>query len=251
MKCYAFMIGLFLGFYVGFFYPQIHANPLTISAVCKPSSIKLLRGIVIDYSSGMPLSNADIWIQGTSIEGAIQTTTDESGIFEVEISSGIYRMQVKSPRYYAMEVFKSIPFDEETEIQMMIPLQRIVVGQVFALKGIQFSLNSLHFDIHSRSLQELIQILRTNPNLMVEICCHTDSRGDDEYNLNLSQERAEYIVKYLITKGIPESQLTARGYGETLPLNHCTNEVRCSGREHTQNRRLEYVVIGLKDDTIE
>jgi len=251
MKCYAFIIGLFLGSYVGFFHPQVYANSLTINTIHKPSSIKLLRGIVIDYSSGMPLSNAEIWIQGTSIEEAIQITTDESGIFELEIASGIYRIQVKSQRYYTTEILKSIPFDQETEIQMTISLQRVVIGQVFALKGIQFSLNSFRFDTYSRNLEELIQILRTNPNLMVEICCHTDSRGDDEYNLNLSQERAEYIVKYLITRGISESQLTARGYGETLPLNHCTNGVRCSGREHTQNRRLEYVVTGLKDDAIE
>ncbi len=211
-------------------------------------SVKNLRGIIIDENTGKPLANTEILIQGASVEEAIQVFTNESGVFEVEISAGIYKMCIKNSRYYVAEIFKSIPFDEQTEIQMTISLHRMVVGQVVALKGIRFALNDVRFHVHSRDLEDVWHLLRTNPNLIIEISCHTDSRGDDQYNMKLSQQRAESLVKYLIARGIPENQLVARGYGETFPLNHCSNEVRCSGREHTQNRRVEYLVVGFIDD---
>jgi OOP family OmpA-OmpF porin len=72
----------------------------------------------------------------------------------------------------------------------------------------------------------------------IEISAHTDSKGADEYNFELSQKRAENVVSYLISKGIDRSRLTAKGYGETVPVSDNETE---EGR--AENRRVEMRII--------
>ncbi|MEO0405483.1 MAG: OmpA family protein, partial [Bacteroidota bacterium] len=79
----------------------------------------------------------------------------------------------------------------------------------------------------------------------VEIWSHTDSRGEDDYNLNLSQERAQSVVDYLISRGIEASRLDAKGYGESKPI--AANKLEDgsdnpSGR--SMNRRTEFKIVG-------
>jgi outer membrane protein OmpA-like peptidoglycan-associated protein len=71
---------------------------------------------------------------------------------------------------------------------------------------------------------------------------HTDARGSDQYNTVLSDKRAYAAVQYLISKGIDSARLTYHGYGETIPVNRCTNDVNCSDEMHQQNRRTEFKV---------
>ena len=85
-------------------------------------------------------------------------------------------------------------------------------------------------------LNTVAQVMRDFPDISVEIQGHTDSRGRDEYNLNLSGERAEAVRSYLIQQGIPNGRMTARGYGETRPID--TNRTD-AGRANT--RRVEFV----------
>ncbi len=89
----------------------------------------------------------------------------------------------------------------------------------------------------------LLPILR-GKNVRIEIMSHTDSRGDDAYNMSLSQERANSVVNYLVNKGISRSRLVAKGYGETRLVNRCSNGVKCSAAEHKRNRRTEFRVLG-------
>ena len=85
--------------------------------------------------------------------------------------------------------------------------------------------------------------MKANPNKVVEIASHTDSRGDDASNLELSQRRAKSVVDYLIAKGINDSRLIAKGYGESSLTNHCVNGQSCTEAQHRANRRTEYRVV--------
>jgi len=67
------------------------------------------------------------------------------------------------------------------------------------------------------SLDRLIETLADNPNITIELMSHTDARASDEYNIDLSQKRAQAVVDYLIERGIPSDRLQAKGYGETMP----------------------------------
>ncbi|MCK9617030.1 MAG: OmpA family protein [Lentimicrobiaceae bacterium] len=85
-------------------------------------------------------------------------------------------------------------------------------------------------------LNELVTILKNNPNLKITVEGHTDNVGKDEMNMKLSQKRTNIVVKYLVDKGIDKSRLTSQGYGETKPV--ADNKTR-DGR--AKNRRVELV----------
>ena len=98
-------------------------------------------------------------------------------------------------------------------------------------------------------LESLYAMLTDNPEVIIEIGSHTDARGTDDYNLRLSQRRAEAVVRYLEARGISRDRMVPRGYGETVPVNNCNNNVPCSEREHQFNRRTEFRVLGCTDCT--
>ena len=92
-------------------------------------------------------------------------------------------------------------------------------------------------------LKKLLGFLQQNPTVKVEISSHTDSKGGNAENLLLSQRRAETIVEWLVEKGIRREQLLARGYGESQPVNGCSDGARCTEEQHQQNRRTEIRII--------
>jgi outer membrane protein OmpA-like peptidoglycan-associated protein len=94
-------------------------------------------------------------------------------------------------------------------------------------------------------LDTLAALLKDNPNLKVELASHTAARGDDEYNMKLSQRRAQSVVDYLVSKGVSGERLIAKGYGETQLLNKCDDGVDCPEEKHQRNRRTTFKVVGI------
>lgn len=86
-------------------------------------------------------------------------------------------------------------------------------------------------------LGKTIEAMKKNPTLLLEVQSHTDATAGDDYNMDLSQKRANTVVDYLVSKGIDKKRLTAKGFGETQLINKCGNGVDCSDEEHKQNRR--------------
>ncbi len=91
--------------------------------------------------------------------------------------------------------------------------------------------------------RNLLKLMREKQNLRVEIMSHTDARGNDNYNMSLSQQRAQSVVNYLVSKGITRDRLVAKGFGETRLKNKCSNGVNCSDAQHQANRRTEFRII--------
>lgn len=89
----------------------------------------------------------------------------------------------------------------------------------------------------------LLKLLKAKPNVRVEISSHTDARGGSASNLDLSQRRAQSVVNYLSTKGISKSRMVPSGFGETRLRNRCADGVKCSEREHQENRRTEFRIL--------
>jgi len=86
-------------------------------------------------------------------------------------------------------------------------------------------------------LDDVAQAMKDNPKIKVEIQGHTDSVGDDNYNLKLSQKRAESVKAYLVKKGIDSARMVPKGYGENVPI---ADNRTTAGRD--QNRRVEFVI---------
>ncbi|TWV98702.1 OmpA family protein [Chitinophaga pinensis] len=95
----------------------------------------------------------------------------------------------------------------------------------------------------AKVLDGLVKIIQENPDKLVELSAHTDARGNDAFNLTLSQQRATSVMNYLISKGVAKNRISAKGYGETKLLNRCGNGVNCSEEEHKLNRRTEFRLI--------
>ena len=107
-----------------------------------------------------------------------------------------------------------------------------------AMQGIQFETGKAN--IKPKSFPLLNQIAQTfidNPSYMVEVQGHTDNVGKPAFNMDLSERRAQSVRKYLIEHGVPEKQLTAHGYGDTMPI-----ESNKTAKGRAQNRRVEFVV---------
>ncbi|MDP3557782.1 MAG: OmpA family protein [Bacteroidota bacterium] len=97
-------------------------------------------------------------------------------------------------------------------------------------------------DAGQKVMDKIITVLGTNPNLIIEVSSHTDSRSSDAFNLSLSKKRAQFVVDYMTAKGVNKSRLKAIGYGETKLLNKCANNVECTDDEHKINRRTEFKI---------
>jgi outer membrane protein OmpA-like peptidoglycan-associated protein len=88
-------------------------------------------------------------------------------------------------------------------------------------------------------LEQLAIILERNTEINLELRSHTDARGDADYNLRLSQQRAKSAIQYLVGKGLSGLRFQSEGLGESQPLNECTDGVSCSEPEYAINRRTE------------
>jgi outer membrane protein OmpA-like peptidoglycan-associated protein len=95
-----------------------------------------------------------------------------------------------------------------------------------------------------RELNRVLGFMQENPDAIVEIGSHTDARAPFDYNIRLSQRRAQSVVDWLIAHGIKKNKLQAKGYGETKTVNGCTDNVTCTEYEHQRNRRTTFRVIG-------
>ena len=127
-------------------------------------------------------------------------------------------------------------------LNLNIKLEPIAIGTTTILKNIFFETDS--FRLKSESTEQLLDIvdfMKKNPKLVVEIGGHTDNQGSESYNLNLSAKRADAVVKYLVDSGIVSSRLKSKGYGFSKPIaDNSTEEGKA------RNRRTEFKILALK-----
>jgi len=139
---------------------------------------------------------------------------------------------------------KVIYIKEQVPAPPSINNVKVDVGAVIVFENIYYDYNSSKLTQGAkRELDVLAELMLTNPNLKIQLSAHTDSRGDVDYNQELSQQRANSAKEYLISKGIPYQNVQAIGYGETQLRNHCKDDVYCSEAEHIYNRRTEVKIL--------
>lgn len=127
----------------------------------------------------------------------------------------------------------------DIRLPVTLTLNKIIVNRAIEVKDIFYDYDKFNIrpDAAVR-LDTLVQTLADNPKINIELSSHTDQRGKDDYNLKLSQKRAEAAVDYIVSKGISRARITARGYGETRPI--VANPK--SEADYQRNRRTEFKV---------
>jgi peptidoglycan-associated lipoprotein len=148
---------------------------------------------------------------------------------------------------------KSVPLESLKELVTNITLDTILVldrlekNKVFRLNNIYFELDQS--DIRADAaveLDKLVELLNDNPEIKIEMSSHTDSIASNDYNLALSQRRAESTVKYLVRKGIVPERLVAKGYGESRPIARNSNRDGSDNPDGRQrNRRTEFKILEI------
>ena len=175
--------------------------------------------------------------------------TDNEGMYRLEMPENTdYTFLASFPGYLSNNArfsSKGIARDPNNPVQYFEV--EIVLDQIYRQKEIV--LENIYYDYDKwdirkdaePSLDRLAGMLRQNADIKIQLGSHTDCRGNDAYNLALSQKRAQSAVNYLISKGIDPSRLTAVGYGETSPAATCAC-ARCTEAEHQLNRRTTFKI---------
>ncbi|MBK8352505.1 MAG: OmpA family protein [Saprospirales bacterium] len=228
---------------------------------------------VIDKKTKLPIDSASI-ILADKCDGTIQTSVaDKEGksCFKVKCNCdfeaiGNARGYLPSQTYantkdkceklvkcgqpigevVIVELDKLIIKNNEPEL-VMPKGYNIDSNGYIELKDIYYDFDKWYIRKESETeLYKLLSFLIFNPDAIVEIASHTDARAPFDYNIKLSQRRAQSVVNWLADKGITRDRMQPKGYGETKLRNNCADDVKCSEDEHQRNRRTEFKVIGTK-----
>jgi peptidoglycan-associated lipoprotein len=132
-------------------------------------------------------------------------------------------------------------------LDTIIVLDRIELNKIFVLENIYYDFNKYNIRPDAAvELDKLVQLLIDNPEIKIELSSHTDSVDTDEYNIFLSQKRAESAVEYIVKHGIAPDRLVAKGYGESKPIARNSNPDGSDnpvGRQ--KNRRTEFKILEI------
>ncbi len=164
--------------------------------------------------------------------------SDDTGKFKITLPNGSeYEIKIKSfdqdMNYTGVNIAEA---DYDMKFDLVISYE---LPKTYTLKDVHFDTNSAKLKPSSyKSLNDLAEFMKYKKTLKIELAGHTDSDGNADKNLDLSQRRAETVRNYLIKKGVAPNRLTAKGYGETQPV-----AANSSPEGKQLNRRTEVRII--------
>lgn len=219
--------------------PQVPAEP--VSGLLP--TVMLLKSI---DSGSKEMIDVELSVFRSSDKKTIQIKKLNKGLYQLHFTNTEpeeYTFIAKKPGYMFKNMKVTIPAASKTrakELDKYITLDHLEEGYKTVLRNIYFDFNRATLKTESyRELRGLKKIMEQNPWYKVEISGHTDAIGTKEFNLDLSERRAQTVVDYLIKQGISPGRLIAKGYGESNPL--ASNDDEREGREF--NRRVEFKII--------
>jgi outer membrane protein OmpA-like peptidoglycan-associated protein len=232
-------------YYSNFTNDQLDIFSITLPKKAKPEKfIATISGKVID-EIGKPIQSYVKWENIENGENlGVSESNPQNGEFFIILPVGKnYSYFAEKTGYYP--ITKNIDLKEikeNTKINIDITLiskKTIEEGKPIILSNIFFDYDKYILKEESfTELKKIVELFKEYPNWVIQISGYTDSKGGDEYNQKLSQNRAQSVVDYIVSKGIDISRIKAIGHGKASPI--ATNETE-EGRE--RNRRVEFNVL--------
>ena len=226
-------------------------------------------GKSLNRESGEPISNMLVTMVNLMTGEQAITRSDGDGNYQLKITSGYeYDVTLESPYHlkrfarinycndrldktdkYCFSGFSGISLNDKGGISgASVLLDKIELGKKFKVDNIYYDYNKATVKKSALpNLRKVLYILMDNPQITIELGSHADSRGSDAYNLDLSQRRADAAVEYIVKQGIDRGRIKSKGYGETVLVNECGNDVKCSDEAHGKNRRTEFIIVGIDE----
>ena len=203
-----------------------------------PKPVTYVAGILSDIKTGLPLKARVRVVELSS--GKVVFTDSVSDFFIPLQAGGNYALFATAKGYMPRSLnFQPTATDLGNPFSVRAELTPIDAKQVFVLNNIFFDTDK--FDLKPESKEELaivVDLMKTNAGMVIEISGHTDNQGAADYNLKLSESRAKSVVSYLVAAGVPSARLKFKGYGDSRPA--AANDTE-EGR--AKNRRIELVIL--------
>ena len=214
-----------------------------------------VSGTVKDLQTGEPLSGVALTLLDRRMNVIGTTTTDVKGAYSfdkpVENSAYVYIRGVKKG-YEGQEPQVFFTKGDALQYELLLPPNTYKVeeyddlARLFAIDNIHFNYGSINIRYDaSVQLAKVVALMEAHPSVRIDVKVHTDSRADESYAMEQTESQAGAIYKWLLSKGVPSSRLTAKGYGGTQLVNGCEKGVPCSEEEHQANKRVEFIVTSL------
>lgn len=216
---------------------------------------QIIEGKVYDKKTKELLSNAKIILSDILYQKNDVVYTNDKGAYRIsDLNCTInYSLKAEKETYNTFQT--SLELNSDSAIHTFdIELEKLQ-NQVDINQGLSTNLKiePIYFDFDksnirydaSIELKKIVEIMHKYPTMKIDIRSHTDSRGNDSYNLSLSNRRVKATINWMIKQGIEAARLSGRGYGETQLLNSCGNGVHCTEAEHQFNRRSEFIILEL------
>lgn len=222
-----------------------------------------VQGIVKDDENDLPVTESTVFLFDEKGDKINEMMVNETGNFYFDLKPGTYKISVYNPNTIPAEKTFTILDNGTTKTEQIITVKRIpktFLEELIAEEGdpkvitdngvLMFDLPEILFDFDKFNiradakvhLDQLVDKLNRYSLINIAIGSHTDNRGTEEYNRQLSHDRATSTMNYLVERGIAASRITAEGFGESKPKVDCINQ-ECSDDEHQINRRSEFVIL--------
>ena len=214
-----------------------------------------IAGIVYEEGTNEIVPNASVVLFDDNMNQIDKTITDENGKYNFKNLKGNedYSVRIAAKDFETKETTVTTSRGNgitklETSFQRNI--QKVTIGSDLAKT---FKINIIYFDLNKYNIRKdagvdlakIVEVLKENPTMKIEIKSHTDSRQTAAYNLKLSNKRAEATAKWMIKNGIDASRLTWNGFGESQLINNCSDGINCTEKQHQENRRSEFIITKL------
>jgi len=216
----------------------------------KIKPLKQISGRVVSCDPAKPLTGATVTVMDTINNKMVFTkpvAADGTYSFTLE-EHQLLTVKAGATGFISKSAAMSMPADAEEE-KMNYPDLCLLpeppaVDEKFVIENVYYDFNKAALKSESHpALDEVVKMLNTYPDMVIELGAHTDSKGSASYNQKLSDARAKSVVDYLVSKGIAGERLVAKGYGESMPVadNEIDGKDNPDGRE--KNRRTEFKVL--------
>jgi outer membrane protein OmpA-like peptidoglycan-associated protein len=200
--------------------------------------------LVTDAKTGAILSGAKVSILDDKKNVIATEMSNEKGevTYNVECNKA-YAIQASKDGYesntFAVAASKG---GTQKVAAALSPIDVIVTPTEIVLKPIYFEYDKSNITQEGAfELDKLVQVLKNNSAMVILAKSHTDNRGSDQYNMSLSDRRAQSTVQYILSKGISKDQISGKGMGESEPKVDCKEA--CTEEDHATNRRSEFLIV--------
>jgi outer membrane protein OmpA-like peptidoglycan-associated protein len=228
-------------------YDDIYRFSETRKLVCE----QVLSGTIVDVETNVVLGDARVNLLDDQFQIIGEVVTGVDGKYNFKVNCGKkYYIRATRQDYETKEVATIID-KADLPLSLRKAICKVVVGddlaKCFGIKKIYFDLDkSFVREEAAFELEKILDVMKQNPEMKIDVRSHTDSRQTYKYNEALSDRRAKATIAWLVKNGIEASRLTGKGYGESQLVNQCADNIKCTEEEHQANRRSEFIITSME-----